>query len=377
MKKNSTLFYILPFLFTCCIQNELPNAEADILECRIPDMAADVLNEIAIENNAVKIWIKPDITVGVIKPEFVISDGATINPASGTPRNFADAPEYTYTVTSQDGKWRKTYQVALLSYVLTQTSFDFEYYEKAIATAEFQQFYEQTDEGKQYIWASGNRGFAIVNSTAAAENYPTSSYANGKTGRGVKLTTVSTGAAGNLVGMPIAAGNLFIGSFDVSKAMTATLEATQFGFQTKIGEPESLQFWYKYQRGATYKDKNGNVLDKLDHPDIYAVLYEPAVKADGTVERLNGTNVTTAGNVVSIAQLLNPTTDIYYSDNIETAAYRQLSIPFVAKKTIDAEKLHNGNYFLTIVFSSSAKGDLFEGAVGSTLCIDEVEIICK
>jgi hypothetical protein len=318
MKKAVALFCMIAFLFASCIKNEPPNAEADILECSIPELSADVLNEITIENNAVKIWIKPDATVGEVRPNFLLSAGATIVPASGTPCNFAESEQYTYTVTSQDGKWRKTYKVVLMSYVLTQTSFDFEYYEKAIETANFHQFYEQTSEGKEYIWASGNRGFAIVNSSAAAENYPTSSYATGKTGRGVKLTTVSTGPAGNNVGMPIAAGNLYIGSFDFRYAMSATLKATQFGFQSKIGEPDSLKFWYKYQRGAIYKDKDGNVLNRLDNPDIYAVLYEPATKADGTIERLNGTNVTTAVNIVSIAQI-DPA-DIVYSNNIETEA---------------------------------------------------------
>ena len=363
------------FLLSSCIQDELPNAEADILECTISDMPANALNEIVVENNAVKIWVKPDVHIGAITPRFVLTEGATIFPPSGTACNFEEATEYPYTVTSQDGKWQKKYKVAVLSYVLTQTAFHFEHYEKAIETANFQQFYEQNGEERQYVWSSGNRGFAIVNGSVAAENYPTSSYANGKTGRGVKLTTSSTGAAGNSVGMPIAAGNLYIGSFDVSKAMTATLEATQFGFQSKVGEPDSLKFWYKYQRGATYKDRNGNILQKTDHPDIYSVLYEPVKKPNGTIERLNGTNVKTAENIISIAEI-NPV-DIVYSGNLETGGYRQLSIPFVSRKVIDPEKLRNGTYFLTIVFSSSAKGDLFEGAVGSTLCIDEVQLICK
>jgi len=363
------------FLLSSCIQDELPNAEADILECAISDMPADALNEVVVENDAVKIWVKPDVHIGVITPRFVLTAGATISPPNGTPCDFEEATEYFYTVTSQDGKWQKKYRIAVLSYVLTQTEFHFEHYEKAIETANFQHFYEQTDNGKQYVWSSGNRGFAIVNGSVAAENYPTSSCANGKTGRGVKLTTSSTGTAGNNVGMPIAAGNLFIGNFDVSKAMTATLEATQFGFQSKVGEPDSLKFWYKYQRGAIYKDRNGNVIQKMDNPDVYSVLYEPVKKPDGTIERLNGTNVTTAENILSIAQV-NPA-NIVYSDNIETEEYRQLSIPFVARKTIDPEKLRNGTYFLTIVFSSSAKGDLFEGAVGSTLYIDEVQLICK
>jgi hypothetical protein len=36
--------------------------------------------------------------------------------------------------------------------------------------------------------------------------------------------------------------------------------------------------------------------------------------------------------------------------------------------------LEDGKYNVAIVFSSSIKGDLFEGAAGSTLYIDEVEL---
>ena len=46
-------------------------------------------------------------------------------------------------------------------------------------------------------------------------------------------------------------------------------------------------------------------------------------------------------------------------------------------KTIDEEKLKDGKYKLAIVFSSSIQGAYFEGATGSELCIDEVEITCE
>lgn len=52
------------------------------------------------------------------------------------------------------------------------------------------------------------------------------------------------------------------------------------------------------------------------------------------------------------------------------------NLTFVNKpgKEVDLEKLQNDGYNLAIVFASSIKGDLFEGAVGSTLYIDEVEL---
>ena len=46
-------------------------------------------------------------------------------------------------------------------------------------------------------------------------------------------------------------------------------------------------------------------------------------------------------------------------------------------KTIDSEKLKNGKYKLGIVLSSSLDGAYFKGAVGSTLYVDELEIVCE
>lgn len=42
---------------------------------------------------------------------------------------------------------------------------------------------------------------------------------------------------------------------------------------------------------------------------------------------------------------------------------------------VDKDKLKAGKYNVAIVFSSSIEGDYFRGAVGSTLYIDEVELI--
>ena len=44
-------------------------------------------------------------------------------------------------------------------------------------------------------------------------------------------------------------------------------------------------------------------------------------------------------------------------------------------KYIDKEKLTAGKYNVAIVFTSSLEGDHFNGAIGSTLLIDEAELI--
>ena len=51
-------------------------------------------------------------------------------------------------------------------------------------------------------------------------------------------------------------------------------------------------------------------------------------------------------------------------------------IPFVQQngKTIDRQKLLDGKYNIAIIMSSSEGGARFEGAIGSTLFVDEIHI---
>ncbi|MNR46537.1 putative glycoside hydrolase [compost metagenome] len=60
-------------------------------------------------------------------------------------------------------------------------------------------------------------------------------------------------------------------------------------------------------------------------------------------------------------------------EQIETDKWTAFNVPFsfVNGKSFDPAK----EYMYTIAFSSSKEGDIFNGAVGSTLFIDEVELV--
>ena len=79
------------------------------------------------------------------------------------------------------------------------------------------------------VWASGNQDSGLTNGKKGPETYPTFQADNGVVGRCAGLVTRSTGTFGAMVGMPLAAGNLFIGKFDMTNAVNKPLEATQFG----------------------------------------------------------------------------------------------------------------------------------------------------
>ena len=221
--KNLIACFFLGFIMVSCIQDEAPNAEADIIACSVP---GDVLNrDPIIENNKVTLIVKAGTDITALAPKFTLTPGASIIPNSGTTLDFT-TPQY-YEVTSEDKKWKKKYEVGVAFSGITNTTYHFENI-KFDSEGKYHIFYETDAQGKETMtWASGNAGFAFTGVKATAEEYPTSQSTNGVEGKCLKLTTCETGYWGSLLGMPIAAGNLFLGSFEVRP--TDILRSTKFG----------------------------------------------------------------------------------------------------------------------------------------------------
>ena len=172
-------------------------------------------------------------------------------------------------------------------------------------------------------------------------------------------------------------GNLFIGQFNATDALTDAMKATKFGRPFSFSaKPVKLEGWYKYQAGEKFTDKNMQELDRHDYGTIYAVLYEN-IDEKGNAVLLYGDNVQTSKQIVALA-LVGETHDDNGKIAIgNTPEWHHFSVDFEYKKTIDPIKLKNGGYSLTIVSSSSSDGANFLGAVGSTLWIDSFKLICK
>ena len=356
--RNLMACIFLGIIVASCIKDEAPNAEADIESCTV---SGNVLNrDPIIENDKITLPLKKGADITKIAPTFTLTAGATINPKSGEMRDFTTAQ--IYTVTSEDGKWKKQYEVSAL-FSGIPTSFHFEDivpYKDKQGNILYYNFREADAIGNLLNWANANEGFNYTGVKATPEEYPTSPAPDGVKGNCVKLTTKSTGSLGGLLKMYIAAGNLFMGSFTLD--IGNVLRATKFGVPfTHV--PTSFKGYYKYKAGSVFSVKGEPVNDRKDICDIYAVFYE----TDANVKTLDGTNVFTSPNVISMARISNAK---------ETDQWTSFNLPFETKpgKTIDPRKLEEGIYNIAIVFSSSIKGDLFEGAVGSTLYIDEVEL---
>ncbi|MDE5665015.1 MAG: PCMD domain-containing protein [Duncaniella sp.] len=359
-----------------CIKKEPLNAECDIVSVVLPD---DELNRTPIiENDRVTLIVKNHVNITELAPEFELTPGAVIQPESGTVRDFTE-PQ-TYVVTSQDGEWSKVYTVAVQRNNAINLKYGFEDIRivKSMQGGSYDEFLdvsinESTHQRDTMIWASGNAGFAMTNGTKPPETYPTFQADEGYIGKCVEMVTRSTGAWGAMVNKPIAAGNLFIGKFNVTIAVATPLKATQFGTPFS-SVPRYFNGYYKYKPGEVYQRLNeSNKLEtvegKVDECNIYAVFFESTPE----MEWLDGSNVLSEDNpnIIAVARLSDE-----QRQPKEEWTYFHLPFVFRDGKSIDPDKLENGLYSITIVMSSSIDGDYFSGAVGSTLRVDELELEC-
>ncbi|ADV44275.1 PCMD domain-containing protein [Bacteroides helcogenes] len=364
------LYSFIGIFVTSCIRNEALNAEADITAI---SFQTDILASSYIDLNPsydeilnaypIQINVKEGIDLANIAPVFELTSGATISPANGSSQNFTNPVHYT--VTSEDKKWQRIYAISIKEQKVSNIPTSFHFESVRLISDKYHEFYEVSN-GEELKWASGNEGFKFAMGSASTEEYPTVQYANGKVGKCVKLETRLTGSLGALVKMPIAAGNLFIGSFNMLNAIKDPLSATRFGIPF-YNKPVRLTGYYKYKAGEKFYE-NGDYTSRKDIFNIYAIFYEKTKDIDMLDGNLPNENYNHA-NMVALALL---------SDPHETDEWKYFDIPFDYErygKKIDETKLMNGEYKISIIFASSKDGSTFKGAPGSTLLIDEVELI--
>ena len=364
-------------LMAACIKDEPLNAECDVLEASVsvdrPDevffQPSDSLVRVYSEQSAIQFVVRRSADLARMAPRFKITEGATIEPASGTVCDFSKGP-VSYTVTSEARQWTRQYQVAFLPTTVTVTDtvcYDFEHTRIDDKYKKFYVWYEQDADGNvDDIWATGNGGYFIANSSKTADQYPTVPDDNGLDGRCLKLMTLDTGPLGRSTGRPIAAGNMFLGKFIIDRALKDALHATEMGIPFTHA-PQKLTGYYRYQPGPEFKNKQQQVIEnRRDSADIYAVLYRNH-DDQGAPVVLYGDDVLSSPLIVSKARIA----EVKVTDE-----WTFFEIPFEHLADVDEQLLQNRGYNLALVFAASIHGDTFEGAIGSTLYIDKVRIIC-
>ncbi len=367
------------FGLVSCIQDEAPNAECDIETCRVEcaDYSSVFFTEnemsksVAPADSVISFQIRENADLSAMRMYFTATEGARVLAVNrgvasefvnGSVLDFSHGP-LAFRVISADGAWHRDYRVRFVQ-VSLPTDFHFGDFELE-PKGDYYQWFEYDEVGRRTdMWATGNPGFRLSKSSATVDEYPTVAVEEGYVGTGVKLETRSTGGFGVMVNMRIAAGNLFIGTFDVAHALKDAMQATCFGLPY-FRKPVKFSGYYHYRRGAVFQDRKGNpVPGRLDEPDLYAVFYKNT-DAEGNALVLHGDDVLTNPNIVAIAQVKN---------HVIGEEWNYFEIPFEYKEEISPELLRNAGYSLTVVFTSSVEGASFCGAVGSTLWVDEVKV---
>ncbi len=386
---------------TSCFKEEPLNAECDIESATVhvtnpSDYFAQLNDSIIVPNgdfrsDEIVFHVKNKADLSQMAPTFKLTPGATISPESGSTHDFTNGAVL-YTTTSEDGANHRVYKVEFrrdtiavkdtiiidkkdsTSYKAYAIEYDFE--NPTLISEKhgkvFYKYYDWAGNDAEYNkWATGNPGYAMSPLTTANkyEEYPTCYLEEGYEGHGVQLTTRETGPLAHSQNppMPMAAGNLFLGTFNAANAFDDALSATQFGVKFSK-QPVKFTGYYKY-KPEPYELNERNVIDE---GSIYAVFYKREFTTNEKGEQvevfLNGRDVQTNPRIVALAKM--PTVP-------PTDSWTPFDIEFKYTEPIDEQLLENNGYNLTIVFSSSINGAYFLGGIGSTLCIDKIRLICK
>lgn len=367
---------------TSCFKDEPLNAECDIEQAYIHVdnplgmfyQQSDTLINVLSTAEDINFVVRKTTDLTALAPIFNLTPGATIYPDNGSEQDFSNGP-IVYTTTSEDGQYKRNYRV---NFIFSKDMLEYNFDHFSLNTnAPANKYYVWTDlddEGNPLNnWATGNPGYRMAKGSAQPDEYPTTPWSEEGHETCVKLTTCETGKFGSDRKMPIAAGNLFLGEFDTKKALTANAAGVKGVLATKFGlpigsQPVSFSGFYKYKRGDVFTDKNNEVKDSKDYGSIYAVFYDNH-DANGEPFVLHGDDVLSSDQIISIANIGQ------IDDTPEWMAFN-LNFKLQPGKAIDPVKLSNRGYSLAIVSSSSINGATFEGAVGSTLWIDDFSIKC-
>lgn len=295
-------------------------------------------------------------------PAIAVSTNAKITPASGVAQDFSKP--VIYTVTSEDGIVTATYTVTVTA---KKAFYDFETWVKGVEGQEPDMTFYEVAGG----WSSSNTGAHFLKALGKADRYVVAETTDAHSGKlAASIQTIDTdGANFGFVRIPkVTTGSLFQGKFitDVSN----TLNSTKFG--NPYGQkPVTFKGFYKYTPGEVfYRCESPATCDvtkedpnTTDQCAINAILYEVNSFEDDT-EYLTGMNVKTSDKIVAVASL---------ADGTAKADWTSFEIPFTYIKNYDPAK----KYRFAVMCSSSSDGDNFNGAPGSTLIVDDIEVIVE
>ncbi|MBO3116377.1 PCMD domain-containing protein [Winogradskyella sp. DF17] len=350
-KKHPFLVVLLVSLigFNSCISDDEFGLSSfkEIKAFDLPGQAG--VTTINSDERTVIIPMSEEANLSSITPSRIeISNLASISPTVNDVQDFSEP--VIYTVTAEDNstaQWTINAVAALPNPQLPNSSFDLWY-----NVSDYQQPGQDADNT---VWGTANRALAIAgDANTNPEDLGGGDFA-------ARLTSVE---APLLVRM--AAATLFTGSF--TEGFPNPVDPrSNINFGTPFnGRPSAFSLDYLYTPGPSYEDEDGNPLPGGDQCDIYVLLEK---REGDAVERI-GTGWFRSGTTVN--NFSNLEVEIKYGELTPSDP------EFEYANIRDDESWGNPQdtpTHITVVFSSSALGDFFTGAIGSELWVNNFELI--
>lgn len=353
-------FALLAVLFGGCEKGAPLNKECDVLEVELEEIGG--LASVSISNDEVIMFVKDAVDIASLTPIIKITEGATITPSSGTTHNFSNGNMVKYFLTSEDGEWSKEYIFRATTLPDVKT-LEFDFNDWDLVKSRGGDYWNPVG-----YWASGNPGIAILRSMTPNVNkrpaYPTM-YTD-------TIDDVIDGSAALMInqvgfGEPagyMVPGSIFLGRFNTLNALIDPLLCPEFGmpvFCTKSHKPTKFIFDYKYKPGNKYVNKKGIIEpNSVDKCNIYALIFTG--KGPLTPKEVSDSGFK-GKRIIAYAQL---------EDRGDSYGWKHIEQDFVYNQ--DVEWNASDVVQIAIVITASIEGDLFRGAIGSKLVVDNVLI---
>ena len=344
MKYLLTLFSIAILFFSCSKEESEKKTGAEIIDIKLLNSNLNnlLIEQVVIDVNNV-IYLLPnmpipnDVSILSLTVDIEISEGASIAPKINVLEFESSNDEYSFIVTAENGK-SSTWLVRFVGNQLQNSQFEFWYETNGMDG----QAYTELGKDANTIWGTANYGtstYGVYGTTKETDSVSTH----------VKLNTGFTD------GVPLTAATIFTGNFNSQMAIlnpTDPRKATDMGTPFSL-RPVSFQLNYKYSPGAEMIAATPNnpstifggftieQLNSIDQCHIYVIL-----------ERRIQDVIIEVGSA-----------EFYTSESNETL--KQIVVPFDYFND-------NSPTHISFVATSSKAGDLFTGAIGSTLIIDDL-----
>lgn len=347
MKKLFLLLALFSFMISC---EEDKSSNAEILEVSITGLSNnDLIFEntfVDTENNKVFIFINNNLNEFSfpisINADVKLSPGAKTKSLSSDEISFSEADEVKLLeVEAEDGTVKNWY-VYLVHQQLQNSNFESWFDNMGMNGDDYQ---EIGTSSVTSVWSTANIG------TSMYSVYCTQPLTEG-TNSMVEITTGKTSV------VPITTGTLFTGVFNLAGAISnpadpekATIFGTPFIFR-----PTALKFKFKYQAGENYIQASFN-----NPSSIFAGFTTTEIEGEDQCSVFAYLEVRNGDQITEIARI---------EMESGTTSNTLTETEMIFNYTSNERPTH-----LTIVFSSSTDGDLWKGAVGSTLVIDDLELI--